>query len=113
MNDNNHLLSFVLGAAIGGAAAYYLSKHQDEIVDKLQEGIADRLHDLEETLHIDHAALIEKARNRLDTLSGTLQSTIQRYTSTQEKAPEDEIAAIMQELSRLREEVKALSTNPS
>lgn len=110
-NDNHTLLSFVLGAAIGGAAAYYLFKHKDEIIDKINDEIGDKIHNLEEHLHFDHNALIDKAKTRLDTLAGNVQSTIQRYTHTQEKAPDEEIASIMEELARLREEVKALSAN--
>lgn len=110
MNENNNsLLSFVLGAAIGGAAAYYLVKHQDEIVEKIHDEFIDKIHGLEENLHIDHHALIDKAKTKLDALAGNLQSTLQRYAKSEEKAPNEEIAAIMEELARLREEVKALS----
>lgn len=111
MNDNNNLLSFVLGAAIGGATAYYIFKHQDEIVDRIHDGIVDKIHDLETNLNIDHNNLIDKAKSKLDTLTENVQSTIQRYIRSEEKGSEEEIAAIMEELSRLREEVKALSTN--
>jgi exonuclease VII large subunit len=100
MNDNHNLLSFVLGAALGGAAAYYLFKHQDEIVDKI--------HELESNLNIDHNALIDQAKNKLDTLTQNVQSTIQRYTRTEEKASDEEIGAIMDELAKLREKVQAL-----
>ncbi len=105
MNDNHNLLSFVLGAAIGGAAAYYLFKHQDDIIDKI--------HELEENLNLDHNALLEKAKNKLDTLTENVQSTIQRYTHGEEKSSPEELTAIMEELSRLREEVKALSAAAS
>lgn len=99
--EQNNMLSFIVGAAIGGVAGYMLFKHQDDIVEKLQ--------DLEETLHIDHNALIDKAKNQLDSLTQNVQSTIQRYTHSDEKPSADEIASIMEELARLREEVKALS----
>lgn len=99
--EQNNMLSFIVGAAIGGVAGYMLFKHQDDIVEKLQ--------DLEETLHIDHNALIDKAKNQLDSLTQNVQSTIQRYTHSDEKPSADEIASIMEELTRLREEVKALS----
>lgn len=112
-NDNHSFLSFVLGAAIGGAAAYYLFKHKDEIAEKIHDEISEKLHGLEEHLHIDHNALIEKAKNKLDILAENVQSTIHRYTCGEEKASEEEIAAIMEELSRLREEVKALSASAS
>ena len=110
-NDNHSLLSFVLGAAIGGAAAYYLFKHKDEIAEKIHDEISDKLHDIEEHLHFDRSALVDKAKHKLDSLTESIQSAIQRYTHSHEKGSEEEIAAIMEELSRLREEVKALSAN--
>jgi polyhydroxyalkanoate synthesis regulator phasin len=101
MNQNN-TLSFILGAAIGAAAGYYIFKHQDEIVDKI--------HELEGNLNIDHNALIDKAKNKLDSLTQNVQSTIERYTHGNEDKSTDEITAIMAELSKLREEVRELST---
>ncbi|MDD5051876.1 MAG: hypothetical protein PHO27_03970 [Sulfuricurvum sp.] len=101
MNQNN-TLNFIIGAALGGIAGYYLFKHQDEIVDKI--------HELEENLNIDHNELIEKAKIKLDTLTQGVQSTIERYShnSDSDSKKTDEIAVIMEELTRLREEVKAL-----
>ncbi|WP_310439477.1 hypothetical protein [Sulfuricurvum sp.] len=100
MNQDN-TLSFIVGAALGGIAGYYLYKHQDQIVDKI--------HELEGNLNIDHNSLIEKAKSKLDTLTQNVQSTIERYTHGSEPKTTDEITAIMTELARLREEVKALS----
>lgn len=100
MNQNN-TLSFILGAAIGAAAGYYLFKHQDEIVDKI--------HELEEHLNIDHNVLIDKAKTKLDSLTQSVQSTIERYTHNDE--PNTELQEIMAELARLREEVKSLQTS--
>ncbi|MDD5716452.1 MAG: hypothetical protein PHW64_01500 [Sulfuricurvum sp.] len=100
MNQNN-TLSFIVGAALGGIAGYYLFKHQDEIVDKI--------HELEGNLNIDHNALIDKAKTKLDSLTQNVQSTIERYTHGNDTKSTDEITEIMAELSRLREEVKALS----
>lgn len=101
MNQNN-LVSLLLGAAIGGAAVYYTLKHQDEILDKINE--------LEEGLHIDRDELIANAKNKLDQLTNTLQSTIGRYMESDENTTEkaDEIASITEELDRLRAEVQAL-----
>ncbi len=101
MNQNN-TLSFILGAAIGAAAGYYLFKHQDEIVDKI--------HELEGNLNIDHNALIEKAKSKLDSLTQSVQSTIERYSGSDNKST-DEITAIMAELKQLRDEVKTLQAN--
>lgn len=103
MNQNNNLLSFVLGAAVGGVAAYYVFKHQDEIVDKI--------HELEENLNIDHHEWVDKAKAQLEKLTQTFQSTVERYThgDTEDAAKESEVSHILEELNRLREEVKALS----
>ncbi len=101
MNQDN-TLSFIVGAALGGIAGYYLYKHQDQIVDKI--------HELEGNLNIDHNSLIEKAKNKLDTLTQNVQSTIERYTHGSEPKTTDEITAIMTELARLREEVRELSS---
>jgi len=101
--ENNNALTFIVGAALGTIAGYYLFKHQDEIVDKI--------HELEGNLNIDHNALIDKAKSRLDTLTQNVQSTIERYTHGSESKTTDEITEIMAELSRLREEVKALQAS--
>lgn len=101
--DHNNTLTFIIGAALGTVAGYYLFKHQDEIVDKI--------HELEGNLNIDHNALIDKAKSRLDMLTQNVQSTIERYTHGSEPKTTDEITEIMTELSRLREEVKALQAS--
>lgn len=101
--DHNNTLTFIVGAALGTVAGYYLFKHQDEIVDKI--------HELEGNLNIDHNALIDKAKSRLDMLTQNVQSTIERYTHGSEPKTTDEITEIMAELSRLREEVKALQAS--
>jgi polyhydroxyalkanoate synthesis regulator phasin len=102
MNQDN-TLSFIVGAALGGIAGYYLYKHQDQIVDKI--------HELEGNLNIDHNSLIEKAKSKLDTLTQNVQSTIERYTHGSEPKTTDEITTIMAELKQLREEVKSLQTS--
>jgi len=134
MNQNNNLLSFVLGAAIGGAAAYYLFKHQDEILDKIHdlegnlninhnewiekgkgqlEKLTQSFQALEGNLNIDHNEWIEKAKGQLEKLTQSFQATVERYThgNTDEAAKENEIAHIVEELNKLRQEVKALSAN--
>lgn len=100
MNQNN-TITLLLGAVLGGVATYYAIKHQDDIIDKINE--------LEDNLNIDHNALINNAKGKLDQLTGSLQSTIGRYTqSGNESEKENEIAAITEELNRLRDEVQAL-----
>ena len=104
MNQNN-LATFLLGAVLGGAAAYYVFKHQDEIIDKI--------HDLEENLNLDRHELIDKAKAQLEKLTQSFQTTVERYThtDTDEAAKESEVAHIIEELNRLRDEVQALSTH--
>jgi hypothetical protein len=102
MNQDN-TLSFIVGAALGGVAGYFLFKHQDQIVDKI--------HELEGNLNIDHHALINKAKSKLDNLTQSVQSTIERYTHGSQDKSTDEITAIMTELAKLREEVRELSAH--
>lgn len=104
MNNNTNLLSFVLGAAIGGAAAYYIFKHQDEI--------AEKIHEIEESLNIDHNEWVEKAKLQLEKLTQSFQSTVERYAhhDTDEAAKESEVSHIIEELNRLRSEVQALKS---
>ncbi|MCX6061727.1 MAG: hypothetical protein NT103_05710 [Campylobacterales bacterium] len=100
MNQNN-TLSLLLGAVLGGVATYYALKHQDDIIDKI--------HELEENLNIDHNELINNVKGKLDHLTSSLQSTIERYTHSDDMVEKaDEITAITEELDRLRAEVQAL-----
>ena len=100
MNQNN-TMTLLLGAVLGGVATYYALKHQDDIIDKI--------HELEDNLNIDHNQLINNAKGKLDQLTSSLQSTIGRYTqSGNESEKEHEIAAITEELNRLRDEVQTL-----
>lgn len=78
MDNQNNTLNFIFGAAIGAVAGYYLFKHQDEIVNKI--------HELEGNLDIDHNALIEKAKSKLDSLTQSVQSTIERYSGSDAKS---------------------------
>ena len=101
--EKNHALTFLLGAVIGGAAAYYAYKHQDEIL----EGIKD----LEGSLNLDNNELFEKTKVQFSQLSQNVQSAIGRYTDTStNETPqnEEEISALMEELERLRAEVQIL-----
>ncbi len=97
MNQNN-LASFLLGTAIGGVAVFFAIKHQDEILNKINE--------LEENLGVDHNELISRAKNKLDTLTQSVQSTIESFSATDDK--NEEVQNIMDELAKLREEVAAL-----
>lgn len=101
MNDDHNLLSFILGAAIGGVAAYYLLKHQDEIAEKIRE--------IEEGMNLEENALIEQARNKFDALGEAIRTTFQSSSADEAKPSPNELASIMEELARLREEVRALT----
>jgi polyhydroxyalkanoate synthesis regulator phasin len=104
MMEKNNALTFLIGAVLGGAAAYYAYKHQDEILAGIQ--------DLEGSLNLDNNELIEKTKRQFSQLSQNVQSAIGRYTDTSDEAPhkESEIAALMEELERLRAEVQTLKS---
>lgn len=101
--NNNNLITFLFGAVVGGAAAYYIFKHQDEILEKIQE--------IEGNLNIDHAEWIEKAKAQLERLTQSFQTTVQKYSHSEsdEAAKESEVAHIIAELNQLRQEVNSLS----
>lgn len=102
--EKNNALTFLLGAVLGGAAAYYAYKHQDEILQGIQ--------DLEGSLNLDNNELIEKTKTQFSQLSQNVQSAIQRYTDTASESnkslEEEDIAALKEELERLRAEVQTL-----
>ncbi|MDP2076660.1 MAG: hypothetical protein Q8N01_01750 [Sulfuricurvum sp.] len=102
--EKNNALTFLIGAVLGGAAAYYAYKYQDEIV----EGIKD----LEGSLNLDNNELIEKTKVQFSQLSQNVQSAIQRYTDTASESneiiSEDDIVSLKKELERLRAEVQTL-----
>ncbi|MDP3266352.1 MAG: hypothetical protein Q8M39_05955 [Sulfuricurvum sp.] len=104
--EKNNALTFLLGAVLGGAAAYYAYKHQDEILAGIQ--------DLEGSLNLDNNDLIEKTKTQFNQLSQNVQSAIQRYTDTASESNdpvnEDEIASLKEELARLRAEVQTLKS---
>jgi exonuclease VII large subunit len=102
MNQNN-MLGFVLGAAIGGAAAYYIFKHEDEILEKIN--------DLEDHLKIDRHEWVEKAKDQIERLAKSFQSTVQRYSDgeSEDAAKESELSYIIEELNKLQKEVQTLN----
>lgn len=104
--EKNNALTFLIGAVLGGAAAYYAYKHQDEIISGIQ--------DLEGSLNLDNNELIEKTKEQFNQLSQNVQSAIQRYTNSADESNdsvrEDEISALKEELDRLRAEVQALKS---
>jgi polyhydroxyalkanoate synthesis regulator phasin len=104
MMEKNHALTFLLGAVIGGAAAYYAYKHQDEILGGIK--------DLEGSLNLDNNELIEKTKVQFSQLSQNVQSAIGRYTDTpsENSSKEDEITTLMEEIERLRAEVQTLKS---
>ncbi|MDP3302284.1 MAG: hypothetical protein Q8S36_10000 [Sulfuricurvum sp.] len=102
--EKNNALTFLIGAVLGGAAAYYAYKHQDEIL----EGIKD----LEGSLNLDNNELIEKTKAQFAQLSQNVQSAIGHYTDTSSQTPEknDEVSALMEDLERLRAEIQTLKS---
>ncbi|MFA6189098.1 MAG: hypothetical protein WC680_07445 [Sulfuricurvum sp.] len=103
--EKNNALTFLLGAVIGGTAAYYAYKHQDELIASIS--------DLEGSLNLDSNELIEKTKLQFNQLSQNVKTAIQDYTDTSAKptaAKEEEIASLKEELARLRAEIKALNS---
>jgi uncharacterized protein Yka (UPF0111/DUF47 family) len=100
--EKNNALTFLLGAVIGGTAAYYAYKHQDEILSGIQ--------DLEGSLNLENNELIEKTKAQFSQLGQNVQSAIERYTNTADEpnTKEDEIASMKEELERLRAELQTL-----
>ncbi|MDD5212511.1 MAG: hypothetical protein PHV62_08870 [Sulfuricurvum sp.] len=104
--EKNNALIFLLGAVIGGTAAYYAYKNQDELLASIN--------DLEGSLNLDNNELIEKTKAQFNQLSQNVQSAIGRYTNTtgekNDLVNEDEITSLKEELDRLRAEVQALKS---
>ena len=103
--EKKNALTFLLGAIIGGAAAYYAYKHQDELLGGL--------HDLEESLNFDNNELIEKTKAQFSQLSQNVQEAIGNYTQNSDDesmSKEKEFTSLMEELTRLRAEVEALKS---
>ncbi len=103
--DRGDLLSFLIGAAIGGVATYYAIKHQDEILEKIGE--------LEEKLKFNRADLVEKAKAQFEKLSSAFQSTVDKYAGMIRSGgtTDEQKAQIVQELDRIRGEVQALTAD--
>ncbi len=101
--DRNNTIGLVLGAIIGGAATYYAYKHKDDIIGKINE--------LEENLHFDHHELINDAKDKLNSLTHSVQSTFERFKGDIEEIKADKLASMMEELETLRAEIKALKAS--
>jgi ubiquinone biosynthesis protein UbiJ len=103
--EKKNALTFLLGAIIGGTAAYYAYKHQDELLSGL--------HDLEESLSLDNNELIEKTKAQFSQLSQNVQEAIGNYTQNSDDesiSKEKELTSLMEELARLRAKVEALKS---
>ena len=102
--EKNNALTFLLGAVIGGTAAYYAYKHQDELLASIN--------DLEGSLNLDNNELIEKTKSQFNQLSQNVKTAIQSYADTSTEPTitpkEEDIASLKEELARLRAEVETL-----
>jgi hypothetical protein len=98
------LLSFIIGAAAGAVATYYVIKHQDEIVAKIEE--------LEGRFDIDHNELVGKAKVQFEKLSAAFSATIEKYSGMIKggTTTEEQKVQIIQELDRIRNEVQTLAS---
>lgn len=102
MNKNN-LLSFTIGAAIAGVGAYYVYKNKDEIVTKIK--------DIEDTLVDDYGDLINKAKDNLEGLVKSFQTTAQEFLhgGTVDGIKENEIKQLVKKLEKLQKEIETFS----
>ena len=103
--NQNHLLSFALGATITGISAYYVYKNKDEISNKLN--------DLEETLADDYEILVEKAKAKFEALSQAFKETTQNVINTDmdDVMKGSEIKHLMKKLEKLQKEIQVLTKN--
>lgn len=96
MNENS-LIKFLLGTAVGGVSIYYLLKHQDEIMDKI--------HELEDEYKNDSDKFIESAKDKMHALTKSIQSKLEEFKGDTIENKNESIEAIMEELNHLRKEV--------
>lgn len=103
--NQNHLLSFALGATITGISAYYVYKNKDEISSKLS--------DLEETLTDDYEILVEKAKAKFEALSQAFKETTQNVINTDmdDVMKGSKIKHLMKKLEKLQKEIQVLTKN--
>ncbi len=95
--SENSLSNFLIGTAIGGVGVYYLLKHKDEIMEKIDQ--------LEEEYKIDSDKIIQSAKEKLDALTKNIQSKLEEFKDDAVENKNDSIDAIIEELNHLRKEV--------
>lgn len=103
--DKNNTLGFLLGAALGGVVAYYAFKHQDEILNKIN--------DLEENLDLDHNTLIDQAKVQLEQLTQNVKTAISQSADKLSLSSNDKTSELLKEIDRLRAEVEQLKAASS
>ncbi len=96
MNENN-LIKFLLGTAVGGVGMYYILKHQDEIMDKINQ--------LEKEYKMDAENFVGSAKDKLQALTKSIQSKLEEFKDDTIMNKNESIDAIMEELEHLRKEV--------
>ncbi len=101
--ERNNTIGLLLGAILGGAATYYAYKHKDDIIGKINE--------LEDNLHFDHHELINGVKDKLNSLTHSVQSTFEHFKEDVEDAKADKIASMMEEMATLQAEIKALKAS--
>lgn len=101
--DKNNTLGFLLGAALGGVVAYYALKHQDEIMNTINN--------LEENFDLDHNTLIDQAKAQLEQLTQNVKTAISHSAEKLSPTRTDETTLLLDEIDRLRAEVERLKTS--
>jgi predicted PurR-regulated permease PerM len=99
MNKDN-LLSFIFGAAITGAGAYYAFKNKDEIANKIE--------DIEDAIADDYEDLVKKSKIKLEELTSVVQSTVQSFLhgGTADVVVEGELKLVLKKLDKLQKEIE-------
>lgn len=101
--DKNNTLGFLLGAALGGVVAYYALKHQDEILNTINN--------LDENFDLEHNTLINQAKAQLEQLTQNVKAAITQSAETFSSSQTKETNALLEEIDRLRAEVERLKTS--
>ncbi len=90
--------SFVLGAIIGGFAAYYAVTHKEEIIEKVQK-IEDKLNKNE---------TFTSLKQKFESMTAKVQGMYDRF-SGKDKDAEDSLDSLMNEIEMLKAQVERLS----
>ncbi|MEF3191447.1 MAG: hypothetical protein K6347_02705 [Campylobacterales bacterium] len=95
-------LSFIIGVAVGAAAAYYSIKHKDEILAKMEE--------VEGILKEKKEAWSARAKEEFERAVAKFNQVVDKYASYVKSgaSSEDQKYEIVEDLERIKQEVRGL-----